>query len=986
MYISKKVPLKVYSDQLDFPTNFNVKGLLGVVVGRDLKTSRKYIQDQKMPFKASLFDRYHEPRVYSTDAFRMPGILKNRITKEEIPKGYKAALDMDVHRDRNVLLNLSMWTQIAQSRMKTVNRHQYIKLPDVLQEKAVSDTHSHKSLIVFIDKVDHKMKNIEDAKNYSLYQALYSLTFYDHERLLEFLSFFDSCIFINSETKEYFSFLRSAIFEDSRFKIKRFRARLAYLASTGDESDKDADLQKDDEADSSDVEQAREFMNTTIVGKKIGLQINTLNWEHRAKYLIRLQKIAKDNDVEKANQLFKELQNLEVTKNAIALKRMDRKNFTRPIPKSKPVVLDSSRVPTLNEGARKSNLIGFTEEYTNTLLKEDIKTVFESLADKSELPMKMESLEIEDTSDALNRKDTYTSIYTDEKGKKHSLKIDVPRVYEGKKMRIGGAVKSIVNQVTRLPVVKTQFNRVEITTQSNKVTLEVPQSSAFTAETKMLKNALKKDQINSKFYKRGNVSEDNQKHVIPVDYSELAKQISVFNIADAKFVMSQIALQKEIDKTFGFSNLRKQVEKDWGDFSERFAMVGLTSKQLIYYDMDNSTIVYKNVDNDGIVTPVNGINTVSSEIIRLIKEVDPAALKSKPPKKVAFTIATISKKKIPLAVLLCVKNGIEWIFNVLNIDYQIDLKDSIEESKNTHDGRNWDSKIQFDDATLYFNDKNIQTMLITNGLYEIDFSDIRWQDANDPPSAYVDYFTEKFGNPMTLRGSLNIMASLIDPITRQILIDLGLPTENSNLLIYASNLLDNAYFLPVNDMRNYRIRGAEIVPALLAKKLSRSFEQLLLDNRQGRPGKLSVKQNSLIQEISSERLVDDISVLNPINSIENNLGKVTFKGGAGGINMEFAFNSNDAEPRMFHESMMGRFTLGTPDSSGVGIIRYLTADMQVDNLRGYIGDTETGKLNGYNMLGFSELLSPFTNRHSDPARAAMKNLCGRGFNSQEKLL
>ena len=399
-----------------------------------------------------------------------------------------------------------------------MQRGEFERIVHVISEYTQIDTdHNHRILVVAVDQA-RSFVNINDASDHSLPQALYVLSRFQPDLVLEFFAKFTGVVFFNGLNGSNFSFTRSQMQTDKRFNMIKLRRAIAALASIPSNEEDIEDSIEDSVAD--DIDHVQDYMMSNAIGRRISLLIRSLPAGKQVTYRSRLSEILKGDTSSKSKEqdakaILVDLRKDSVVKRSTALNVLGAREYQRPIPTLEPEVIDRRQAPTLNDGARRSTLAGFDKTYVRESLKEDLQLVFEGLGNRQEMPLILKEIEIENTSDLLNRKDTYRARFEDDKGATHTIAIDVPRIHNGNRMTIGGSTKSILKQLTRLPVVKTKPNRVEITTQVNKVTIEVPNSSIFTAEVKMLTDSIKRFKLDSKYYKRGNVRADNAKAVIP---------------------------------------------------------------------------------------------------------------------------------------------------------------------------------------------------------------------------------------------------------------------------------------------------------------------------------------------------------------------------------------------------------------------------------------------------------------------------------------
>jgi hypothetical protein len=994
MLLTRIRPLRIRSGVISIPPANMIKGLMFALAADSEASGIRMIE--AMPFKDGAIKSYYIPYLYNDKKARLVAPHKYRPKENSIPEGYKYYRALPQYQGRNLYTNYGLYVELIRSRVKSFNKEVLYRLTDVLRKHIYSlprEKYTDINLVVPVYRIPKALRTIRTPSDYTLYKILFALSFIDIEYITEFLASFDRVIFVSPDGRH--SVLPRDFVLSKHFRVQKLREiliKLSNTSETGEEYEYDVDPETDEDSKPETAEISEVDTPTTdttpsvevpqAVQKVITLQnkITTLPEKDKDKYEAQIASVkAKYGDTSKEVEIFadmllhnidtKQLEKVPKVKGISTKPVVNNGKFSRPIPPNIPATYSEKAVPTLNPEMRKCTLKGFNENYTETILEKDISNVMETLTNKAELPLKVVNIEVDNTSDDLNRKDTWTLELVDPKGGKHKVVLDVPRVYDGNRIRIGGGVKAITKQLVRLPVVKIKPNKVEISTNANKLTLEVPHTDLVTLETKALHKAITTDQIPSKYYVRGNRVTDNKSALIPIDYYEMSKYLERVTIEEFTYVMSQKLLEVELSEHFDISSISEYLQTNMEKIQA--SIVGYTETQLICCDVQNTTMFLHDVEAKTNTPIGTDIYTVSEDIFNKLSQVPKLAgkLKVSSGKKLSHTRVTVAKKSLTLASILCIKIGLTKMLEKLGLYYKfIATEGSAEDIEYPNM-----QKIVLQNGVIYYRDLNYQTQLITNGLFDIDFSDMTYEMVDDP-SSYVEYFIGRFGSPIALRSSLNIITALIDPITYEVLVDLSLPTEIEDLMIYASNLMNNGYHLDINDARNYRVRGTEIIPATLARVMSRAYEQVLLNTRHGKVAKLSIKQDALVNMLLQERIVEEVSVLNPVLEFENHTGKITFKG-IGGINMERAFDSDRGTPRRFHGTMLGIMGLSTPDSGSVGIVKHLPANAAINNLRGYLQPvTDVDGLNATNILSVSELLSPMTNRKSDPPRASIENL------------
>jgi len=251
-----------------------------------------------------------------------------------------------------------------------------------------------------------------------------------------------------------------------------------------------------------------------------------------------------------------------------------------------------------------------------------------------------------------------------------------------------------------------------------------------------------------------------------------------------------------------------------------------------------------------------------------------------------------------------------------------------------------------------------------NGLQEIATREHDLEEFN-VKETYLEIFFDMFGTRTIGKCFDNFIEVFVDPFTKEVLDDLNMPTDFTQIMLYANDLLQDNAYIRENNMALYRIRSNEIVNAYMYKIITDQYLIYKNSSNSGHPIKVSVPKDKLIKSLLEDVLVEDTSVLNPVLEMER-LGSVTYKG-ISGLNLSQAYK---LEKRSYDESMLGLLALSSPVNANIGVTRQLTYDTNILSTRGIIkcGDKATNgkELSAANMLSPTELLLPFSSTHDDP--------------------
>lgn len=269
--------------------------------------------------------------------------------------------------------------------------------------------------------------------------------------------------------------------------------------------------------------------------------------------------------------------------------------------------------------------------------------------------------------------------------------------------------------------------------------------------------------------------------------------------------------------------------------------------------------------------------------------------------------------------------------------------------------------IVFSDVTYVFSKTDKLATMILAGLNEYDKPLRRYNVATlDNPNIYLNILEYVGLSPRYLRELDSFKGLFVDPITKDLLIEMNEPITTQGLLVRSSELLLSDMHPDMMDMRHMRIKGYERLAGAVYAELVQSIRA-----HSGRPGKSS-KPLELAPYAVWKRVVEDpsMSMVSDINPIENikQIEAVTYSG-TGGRGSRTMTKST----RQYHDSDMGVISESTKDSSAVGVNIYTSADPQFKSLRGTAKPYDPKVAGPTALVSSSALLAPGSS-NDDPKR------------------
>lgn len=599
------------------------------------------------------------------------------------------------------------------------------------------------------------------------------------------------------------------------------------------------------------------------------------------------------------------------------------------------------------ENMKKMTFPNFENEYNKKLLEKDTVAILNFFKDRS-IPVYILDIKKEDTSDEFDKKYTYTIKMESADRQRHTLTFDIPKFVQDKFLYLGGNKKSIVKQLVLKPVSKTGPNTVQVCTNYNKIFIS-RNGSKISPKLERLVKILAEYRTNKNIItKAGNNGISNLEYCTTMEYDDLG----------TKYML--ISVSRDFNIYFNQKNVRAVLKKNGIPFTENDD----AKLPIGYIIKDNKKIaLHLDTNKDIIIETGKSISdTIIEKASEKINGFEDEMNKMSVGKRFIYSQAKILRRDVPLILFLSSLEGLSTVMRKAGIKFEFSdtRKVLTGEDKNNKD------IIQFSDGYLIYDRYPMRNSLLMNGLSSIPTREYSFTDM-DSKDTYLDIFGELLNLRMIVNAFNNFYDLLIDPITKEVLIDLDLPTDFVELILYANQLLEDSMYTKENNMTLYRARSNEIVNAYLYKSLAKAYEKYSISASNKNPVKMSIPRDEVIKNIVTSPIVEDYSTLNPVLEAEK-LRAVTYKGPSG-MNMDRAYT---LDKRSYDKSMRGILSMSSPSTASVGVIRQFSVDANVTSPRGYLKLIEgEDELKSSNMFGVSELLIPMNAQKDDSPRTAM---------------
>lgn len=590
-----------------------------------------------------------------------------------------------------------------------------------------------------------------------------------------------------------------------------------------------------------------------------------------------------------------------------------------------PVKDVSSSVKTTNTAMTKIKFDNFEKTYNEKLMPKDITNAILSLNNKS-LPMYIRDIQITDTSDELNYKDTYTIKLEDSNRKRHTIKIDIPKFVEDKFLYIGGNRKLIKKQNLLYPVVKTSENIVQLTTNYNKMFIERVGTKSLSSIERLKATLAKSDKLESHFT-FGNALSINNAYVTTIEYDEISRVITKYKNGKMQLFFDQ--------------NEAHEYAKSKGiDIPKNYLFIGC-DKALKPIFVNNDT--QKTINDKWIVDLI--LASFDEESRKLYDS-------TKAPKRLMYTRAKVMSQYVSVGLLLGFWEGLSSLLKKGKVKYR--LEDKLPPLKAN------ESYLRFANCYLVY-ESVVGVDLLLNGFRLIDTAKytIAELDTKEP---YMPYLIKVYGKAAIANALLNVYEFMMDPITVEVCQDINLPTDLVEIIIYAVSLLADSQFTPEINQGLSRIRSNEIIPAILYERLAKKY---ILYRNSGGKKPFSVPQDCVIKEVLALKTVEDYSTLNPVLELEMTHG-ISSKGFRG-ANLDESYT---LAKRTYDKTSTGVISPSTSPDGSAGVSKTLTMNPSIKSLRGYVDlkDNDLKDLHDVDLFSPGELSIPLGATKDDATR------------------
>lgn len=580
----------------------------------------------------------------------------------------------------------------------------------------------------------------------------------------------------------------------------------------------------------------------------------------------------------------------------------------------------------LDKTMLKSSLLDFDERYIKNVMQKDVAAMVLTMQNAG---ICVTDLQVERTEDIVGAYDSYMVRITPVEGSSSTLRFHIPAVEADGTFQSNGIKYRLRKQRGDLPIRKISPSKVALTSYYGKVFV-------------------------SRSDKRVN------------DYGQwLRNQVMAKGLDEADETVQDLHPNNVFDNLFvaprlytilaqGFRGFRLG-GFNWSlDHTKREMLFGAVAMET--YEKDGSIVCGGNEDGRYLVMDRNSaLYSAKDGQLEELGTIEDLLQITSIKAPVDFVEIKVMGRTIPVGLVLGYELGLEKLMKLLKVEpRRVPAGTRLNLEANEY-------PIVFSDETLVFSRDDQMASLVLAGFNEFHkaIRDYSVFDFNKR-GVYLNVLESGGAGAKYLREIDLMYQMFIDPITRDLLMEMKEPTDFRGLLMRCVQLLMTDQHPHELDPAFMRIKGYERMAGAVYTELVKSIR---VHNSRTAKGKhpIDMAPYAVSQAIMLDPAKVQVVDINPIQNLKE-MEAVTYSGTGGR-----GSRSMTKHTRSYHPNDMGTISESTVDASDVGINIYLSADPQFNSLRGMSKRYEIGKTGATALLSTSALISPGSDR-DDPKR------------------
>ena len=593
--------------------------------------------------------------------------------------------------------------------------------------------------------------------------------------------------------------------------------------------------------------------------------------------------------------------------------------------------LDFLKDDVADESMLHSSVETFEHDYMQKMFKRDLLA---ELVSFNKVGMFLKDVQVTDTSDSLNSTETYVAKYEDINHKEHTIRFVLPKVDERGFCRVNGTLKVLKKQRVPNPICKVSRTRVTLNSDYNKYLVERNTAVAHSFVS-YVDRIIKASEGQIKAILGSHTYVDR---TLPYEYTTVASKYSKIEITPADkttpwVLFFEPAMFADITSNkFVFSRDMQLAARDTAN-NRGGIIVGVSQdKEIAILNIDGSMTIIDCKDDHEVET-TTFIDFLCDKVQVTLNGLS------------EWTDFKLLNKSVPTIFALCYRFGLSHMLNYTKTPYQVYNKGQ------RFPRRMSDVVIRFADKTLVIPRCPLVSSMLFAGLNNYDLRNIDMEQM-DSKDIYYELIQSKKISVHNLKGIDNFFDYFVDPITADVLHQMGEPIDPKDLLIRATQLLTTEDHKPVASSTNFRFRSYERINSAVYKVLSRAHATYRYKSL-GASNKFSIADYEIKQLVVQDQLMENVDLINPINDI-----KYQHEYSHAGFGGRQSIDTFMIDDRQFPADGTGIISEATVDSSKTAYAGSMTMDPTIMNMRGMTVVKDTKELKPTQILSPTSVLVP----------------------------
>lgn len=585
-------------------------------------------------------------------------------------------------------------------------------------------------------------------------------------------------------------------------------------------------------------------------------------------------------------------------------------------------VKDSATV--FDKSMLKSSLLSFDDRYISTVMDKDCAGMVLNVQNAG---IAVTDYKVEEVPDILGGYKWHTIRLNPVVGQQSTLRFKLPVVDQDGTYTSNGVKYRLRKQRGDLPIRKISPTRVALTSYYGKAFVNRSKKRAddysYWLQNRFMEKAMNKADTELSEIQFANVFDNTL--VSPRTYGAMSMTVKSFMARGCTFHFDHADFIKV------YPNEAKMFERDGS------ILCGITPTGFLV--MDKHDTLY--ITEKGQMKPYGSLETFLN--------IDT----SKAP--VEFASLSVYGKDVPIGVILGLQMGFEKLMRLLKQEpRRIPAGTRVNLTSDEY-------ALVFSDETLVFpKDDKFASMVLAGFNDYAKALRLFSVYSFDKRGVYLNLL-ETTGLTARYIREIDLMyAMFIDPITKDLLIEMKEPTTFQGLLLRSCEMLLNDQHPDELDPAMMRIKGYERMAGAIYTELVQSVRA-----HNGRMSKaaVAVEMNpyAVWKRVSEDPAKQQVSEINPIEALKE-MEAVTFAGTGGRSK-----RSMTKHTRAYHKNDMGTISESTVDSTDVAVNIYTSADPQFTSLRGMSKPFVHGVSGPASLISTSALMAPGSDK-DDPKR------------------